>query len=232
MLPKLMKMHKWYKSDEQLVVGDIVYFQKDESVLYSVWTVGRVTEVTIGKDGAVRRVVVQFQNANENEPRFTDRAARSLVKLFNIQDTTWVDDMNTVEKVVTALKKDDEAESVHLSRVEHDVTGSQRSLQRGEGVQHRAVAKIVKKKMSKPCKTCCCLSHCQITEHGAKAVPVVVNNYSYDKEQFFENMPDRSWHGLEEYEEEMCSLANKDNTFMSLMCSVNLDLTDVMVEDL
>ena len=104
MLPKLMKMHKWYKSDEQLVVGDIVYFQKDESVLSSVWTVGRVTDVTIGKDGAVRRVVVQFQNVNENEPRFTDRAARSLVKLFNIQDTTWVDDMNTVEKVVHALK--------------------------------------------------------------------------------------------------------------------------------
>ena len=189
-------------------------------------------DVTIGKDGAMRRVVVQFQNANENEPRFTDRAARSLVKLFNIQDTTWVDDMNTVEKVVNALKKNDEAESVHVSRVDLDVTGSKRSLQRGEDVQHRAVAKILKKKMSKPCETCCCLSHCQITEHGAEAVPVVVNSYSYDKEQFFENMPDRSWHGLEEYEEEMCSLANTDNTHMSLICPMILDLSDVIAEDL
>ena len=153
MLPKLMKMHKWYKSDEQLVVGDIVYFQKDESVLSSVWTVGRVTEVTIGKDGAVRRVVVQFQNANENEPRFTDRAARFLLKLFNTQVTSWVD-MGTFEKVVDALKKNDEAESIHISRVDHDVTVSKRSLQRGEGVQHRAVAKIMKKKMSEPCKSC------------------------------------------------------------------------------
>ena len=37
---------------------------------------------------------------------------------------------------------------------------------------------------------------------------------------------------VDEYEEEMCSLANKDNTLLSLMCSVNLDLTDVVTEDL
>ena len=134
--------------------------------------------------------------------------------------------------VVDALKKVDGAESIHVSRVDHDVRGFMCSLQRGEGVQHRAVAKIVQKKMSKLCNTCCCVSHCQITEHGPKALPVVVNNYSYDKEHFFENMLDRSWYGLEDYKEEMCSLASKDNTLTSLMCSVNLDLTDVMVEDL
>ena len=60
---------------------------------------------------------------------------------------------------------------------------------------------------------------------------MVVNHYSQDKEHMFENILDRSWLDLEEYEEEMYSLANKDNTLMSLMCSVNLDLTDV-VEDL
>ena len=81
--------------------------------------------------------------------------------------------MNTVEMVVDALTKDDEAVSMHFSRVDNDGKGLEGSLSHGESVQHRAIAKIVKKKMSKPCKTCCCLSHCQITEHGAKAVPVV-----------------------------------------------------------
>ena len=37
---------------------------------------------------------------------------------------------------------------------------------------------------------------------------------------------------VDEYEEEMCSLANQDNTLLFLMCSVNLDLTDVVTEDL
>ena len=232
MIPKLMRIHKWYKSDEQLMVGDIIYFKKDESVLSSEWTVGRVTDVIVGKDGAVRRAIVQFQNSKEKEPRFTDRAARSLVKLFNIEDSTWLDDMHTVEKVVAALKKEDEeSEGELVNQVEQEVATSQMRLQRGEGVQYRAVARVARKKMIKPCKTCCCVSHCLVTEHGPKAVPVVVNHYCYDKEHLFDNMLDRSWQGLEEYEEEMFSLAYKDNTLMSLICSVNLDLADV-VEDL
>ena len=85
--------------------------------------------------------------------------------------------------------------------------------------------------MIKPCKTCCCASHCLVTEHGPRAVPVVVDHYCYDKEHLFDFMPDRSWQCLEEYEEEMFSLAYKDNTLMSLICFVNLDLTDA-VEDL
>ena len=108
---------------------------------------------------------------------------------------------------------------------------SQKRLQRGEGVQYRAVARVARKKIIKPCKTCCCVSHCLVTEHGPTTVPVVVNHYCYDKEHLFNYMPDRSWQGLEEYEEEMFSLAYKDNTLMSLICSVNLDLTDA-VEDL
>ena len=39
-------------------------------------------------------------------------------------------------------------------------------------------------------------------------------------------MLDRSWLGLDEYEEEMCILVNKDNTIMFLICSVTLDLVD------
>ena len=232
MIPKLMKIHKWYKSDDQLMVGDIIYFKKDESVLSSEWTVGRVTDVIVGKDGDVRRAILQFQNSNEKEPRFNDRAARSLVKLFNIEDSTWLDDMHTVERVVAALRKENgESEGELVNQVEQEVPSSQKRLQRGEGVQYRAVARVARKKIIKPCKTCCCVSHCLVTEHGPTTVPVVVNHYCYEKEHLFNYMPDRSWQGLEEYEEEMFSLAYKDNTLMSLICSVNLDLTDA-VEDL
>ena len=234
MIPKLMKMHKWYKSDEQLMVGDIIYFKKDDSVLSSEWTVGKVTDVIVGKDGAVRRAIVQFQNASEKEPRFTDRAARSLVKLFNIQDTTWLDDMETVERVVDALKKEDEGteeENVHLSQDEYDVAGVQKQLQRGEGVQHRPVAKVAKMKMLRPCRACCCVSHCQITDHSPKAVPVVVDHYCYYKECLFANMLDGSWEDLDEYEEALCNMVSKDSTFMSLISSVNMDLTDVPLEE-
>ena len=93
------------------------------------------------------------------------------------------------------------------------------------------MSKIAKKKMIKPCKTCCAVLHCQVNEHDPEAFPVVVDHYCYEEEHMFDNMLDKSCLDLEEYKEEMCSLTNKDNTLLSPMCSVTLDLVDV-VEDL
>merc|ERR1711867_42158 len=104
MVPKLMRMHKWYNGKAVLKVGDIVYFRKVESELSSKWTVGRVTNVVQGKDEIVRRATVQYQNANEEKPRYTDRSARSFIKLFNIDDVSWQEDMDLVEKLIEETK--------------------------------------------------------------------------------------------------------------------------------
>ena len=64
--------------------------------------------MTKGRDGCPRRAEVQYQNATKTEPRNTDRAVRSLIKLFNLEDTTWLDDMREVELLVEALKNEDE----------------------------------------------------------------------------------------------------------------------------
>ena len=63
-IPKLMKLNKWYDSKAELQVDDLVYFKKEESELSSKWTVGKITEVVHSKDGQVRRATVQYQNAN------------------------------------------------------------------------------------------------------------------------------------------------------------------------
>ena len=39
-------------------------------------------------------------------------------------------------------------------------------------------------------------------------------------------MLDMSWLGMDEFEDEMCILVNKDNTIMFLICSATLDLVD------
>merc|ERR1711867_78999 len=65
MVPRLMRMHKWFDGKAQIKVGDIVYFRKVESELSSKWTVGKVTDVVRGKDEIVRRATVQYQNSNE-----------------------------------------------------------------------------------------------------------------------------------------------------------------------
>ena len=45
-------------------------------------------------------------------------------------------------------------------------------------------------------------------------------------------MLDRSWLGMDEFEDEMCILVNKDNTIMFLICSVTLDLVDEYEEEM
>ena len=44
-VPKLLYQPKWYNSDKDLEEGDLVYFQKRDSELDHVWTVGRVEQV-------------------------------------------------------------------------------------------------------------------------------------------------------------------------------------------
>ena len=77
MIPKPMKMHKWFDDKAELKEGDVVYFRKVESKLSSKWTVGNVSDVVKSKDGVVEKCTVQNQNSSEDQPSYTDRAAKS-----------------------------------------------------------------------------------------------------------------------------------------------------------
>ena len=96
---KRWKIYTLFDSKSHLKVDDVVWFKKSESELSNHWTTGNVISVTKGKYGFVRREEVQYQNLTETEPRNTDRAVRSLIKLFDLED-----DMREVELLVEALK--------------------------------------------------------------------------------------------------------------------------------
>ena len=115
MVPKLMKMHKWFDGKAELKEGDIVYFRKTESELSSKWTVGKVSDVVKSKDGVVRRCTVQYQNSSEDQPCYTDRAARSLIKLFNIDDISWQQEMDLIEKLIEEAKAASTGGDVNLA---------------------------------------------------------------------------------------------------------------------
>ena len=92
---------KWFKSDKDTQVGDVVFFRKREGKLDGPWQLGMVEETTRSRDGLIRRIEIKYFNASENFPRFTDRSIRSVIKLFNINEGTWKDDMETVAKIAT-----------------------------------------------------------------------------------------------------------------------------------
>ena len=55
-------------------------------------------EVVRSKDKKIRRVTIRYFNASEDQPRFTDRSVRAIVKLFNVEDGSWLDDMAMVQQ--------------------------------------------------------------------------------------------------------------------------------------
>ena len=102
MLPVLMTADqpKWYNHDNDLKDGDVVYFRKYSSAIRSPWSMGLVDAVDIGRDGLIRHVTVKYFNPSKpNVPQRLDRAVRSLVTLFNVDELSWTQDMDRIKKI-------------------------------------------------------------------------------------------------------------------------------------
>ena len=64
---------------------------------------GIVDAVTIGRDNLVRNVSVRYYYASEPDtPHTTDRAVGSLVRLFNVDETSWTHDLDRIGSVCEA----------------------------------------------------------------------------------------------------------------------------------
>ena len=83
-VPKLMHQPKWFQSDRDIKICDIVLFIKKDSSIASTYQYGMVHEIDSSKDGLIRKVIVKYRNNNENVDRFTTRAVRELVLIHPI----------------------------------------------------------------------------------------------------------------------------------------------------
>jgi hypothetical protein len=90
---QLLYKPKWFRSDKDLIEGDLVYFVKTEGKLSNKWTIGMVDSVEKGRDGILREVSIKYCNSSEQRlsltgnsskdktmPRYTERAVRKIVK--------------------------------------------------------------------------------------------------------------------------------------------------------
>ena len=222
LIPKLMKVPKWFKNDRDLRVGDIVYFQKRESELGAgKWTVGQVDAVEKGKDGFIREATVRYQNSNENQPRTTDRSVRKLVKLFSIDDVSLKEEMQEVEDALIKLG----IQVKPIVNPEIDVNISSfpvedlfeemvRRFENWEGVRGSL----------KDCKKCCCGSHCHMNHNGMKIKSSKLQTQSFsslleENTMFLSTVPEEV---DDNFVDEMTQ--SYADPLSSLMMSINLNL--------
>ena len=85
-VPNLVSQPKWFKSDVDIKAGDIVLFTKQESTISSTYQYGMVKSIIRDRDGKIRKVVVEYQNASERVKRQTTRSVRTLVLIHAIDE--------------------------------------------------------------------------------------------------------------------------------------------------
>ena len=125
-VPKLMTQPKWFKMEEHIKEGDIVLFQKNDSVLSVTYQYGMVKSVEVGKDGIVRKVQIKYRNHNENIDRETYRSVRQLVMIHRL------DELDVIEELAEMAKYAD----VGKQRFDSRMRGSVESAIRPSKVNH------------------------------------------------------------------------------------------------
>ena len=85
-VPTLIDRPKWHKSDNDINVGDIILFLKNEQEFDQQYQYGRISQVYKGKDGLIRKVDVEYKNPTENTFRVTHRGVRELVLISPIDE--------------------------------------------------------------------------------------------------------------------------------------------------
>ena len=169
-VPKLIPQPKWFKESPELKPEDVVYFQKSESDLTSKWTVGQVDSVIRSKDGAVRRANVRFYNSGENHARFTDRAVRSLCRIFNVEDNYFVHDMAKVEEMIKML--DGKAANDPIEKPTLEKVLPTKLVKVGGKWVRVDESEVMTAQRS--C-VCCCPSHCKFNVHNVNGSLMGVN---------------------------------------------------------
>ena len=91
----------------------------------------------------IRRAVVKYYNAGETTAQHTDRSVRSLVKLFNVDEGGWMEDMERIRKIC-------EDTGLDLS------------------VQPTPPAKPQRDPMGSTCKSCCFAFHATLCAHTSR----------------------------------------------------------------
>ena len=160
-IPKLIPQPKWFKDSPTLKINDVVYFKKVESDWRDNWTVGQVQDVVKSKDGVVRRATIRYYTGRDAATgefmmETTDRAVRSLVRLFNIEDAYFVEDMAEVEKFVARVETMKDAGHVTPIKIVRCATDQFEIVDNKDGAGAAEDVKDV-------CSSCCCSGHCSIS---------------------------------------------------------------------
>ena len=85
-VPKLIDKPKWYNTDREMKICDVVLLLKQEGAISCTYQYGMVHQIERDKDDRIRKVQIKYRNNNENHDRFTWRSVRQLVIIYPVEE--------------------------------------------------------------------------------------------------------------------------------------------------
>ena len=105
-VPLIAQRQKWHEGEDNLKENDVVYFKLKDSKLAQQWHIGKIEIVHNSKDGKVRTVSESYKYDTEHGERkfsIVERPVREIVRLFNIEDTSLLEDIAAARKLAVEI---------------------------------------------------------------------------------------------------------------------------------
>jgi hypothetical protein len=99
-IPTLLHQPKWFNSDRDTKVGDVVLFLKSNKEFDKQYQYGIVKNVKVGKDEKIREIEIEYQNHNEVVKRCTNRGCRDVVVIHPVDELGILFELGAVAKSI------------------------------------------------------------------------------------------------------------------------------------
>ena len=91
-----MQHPKWFRSDVDPKVGDVILFLKSEKEFESIYQYGMITDLKVSRDGKIRQVEIEYKNHNEGIKRKTNRGTREIVVIHPFEELGLIRELNVL----------------------------------------------------------------------------------------------------------------------------------------
>ena len=93
---KLMHHPKWFQTDRDVKVGDVVLFSKQENQLSSTYQYGMISVLSRSSDDKIRKATVRYRNSTEAVDWFTNRAVRQLIVIHPVDELNMMEELGQI----------------------------------------------------------------------------------------------------------------------------------------
>ena len=87
---------KWFQTDRDVKVGDVVLFSKKENQLSSTYQYGMISDLSRSSDDKIRKATVRYRNSTEAVDRFTNRAVRQLIVIHPVDELNMMEELGQI----------------------------------------------------------------------------------------------------------------------------------------